>query len=116
MDVARILFAGGLSCMMFLPMGAQVDLASQRKEVKAFMSVPGHKVDHKGVIINPVPHAITVDSASSLYIGNGFKFDSKTLSEFSGDISTVGIPTADDGVRVRISYGDKNARKKVCDR
>lgn len=112
MDVARILFAGGLSCMMFLPMGAQVDLASQRKEVKAFMSVPGHKVDHKGVIINPVPHAITVDSASSLYIGNGFKFDSKTLSEFSGDISTVGIPTADDGVRVRISYGDKNARKK----
>ena len=36
------------------------DLSSQRLEAQTIAKVPGHKVDHKGMVLNPVPHKMPV--------------------------------------------------------
>lgn len=38
------------------------DLSSQRKESRHVNPVPGHKVDHHGLVINPTPQSLQIDS------------------------------------------------------
>ncbi len=49
------------------------DLQSQRKEVQNYLAVPGEKLDHKGIIINPTPHSLETNGAGTLGIADGFK-------------------------------------------
>ncbi|MDE6048486.1 MAG: beta-N-acetylglucosaminidase domain-containing protein [Paramuribaculum sp.] len=94
-----------------VPVAAQVDLSSQRKEVQDFLKVPGHKVDHKGIIINPTPHQLTVDSARTVNIAAGFKPDAKFLADFGGDFTTLNLPKSPAGLKVKAEYGAKAAAK-----
>ena len=94
-----------------VPVAAQVDLSSQRKEVQDFLKVPGHKVDHKGIIINPTPHQLTVDSVRTVNIAAGFKPDAKFLADFGGDFTTLNLPKSPAGLKVKAEYGAKAAAK-----
>ena len=90
---------------------AQVDLNSQRKEVQSYLKVPGHKVDHKGIIINPTPHTLAVDSTTTVNVAAGFKPDSKFLADFAGDFTTLNIPNSPKGLKIKADYGEKAAAK-----
>lgn len=39
----------------------EVDLQQQRREDQTVNAVPGHKIDHKGIIINPTPQQLILD-------------------------------------------------------
>ena len=44
---------GLLMCGTFSAQESEFDLASQRSEAQDVFAVPGKKLDHKGIIINP---------------------------------------------------------------
>jgi len=59
MTISKVLLAAAATAMLTsLPAAAQFDLQSQRKEVQSYLKVPGHKVDHHGVILNPTPMSL----------------------------------------------------------
>ena len=50
---------------------AEFDLGSQRSESQHVLKIPGERIDHQGLAINPTPHAIAVDPAGRLDISAG---------------------------------------------
>lgn len=67
------------------------DLSSQRSESQDIPAVPGKKMDHKGLVINPTPHEASIDWDRSIDISRGilpkdrkgmFKDDISFLSEY----------------------------------
>lgn len=53
-----------LAAGMFMPVkGEEVDLQLQRREDQTVNAVPGHKVDHQGLAINPTPRELVRDAA-----------------------------------------------------
>ena len=97
-----------------MPVAAQetVDLASQRKESQRYGMVPGQKLDHKGIIINPTPHALDMAPSGSLYVGDGISYPSgKKGGIYSDDLRHLRITESGNGARLQIAVGDKEAAK-----
>ena len=93
-------------------MNAQVetfDLSAQRSESQIVNPVPGKKLDHKGLVINPVPHEISVDENSSLLLENGFQIKDRKKA-FSDDLGF--LPLEEEGYVLDIDYGAKKAVKR----
>ena len=93
-------------------MNAQVetfDLSAQRSESQIVNPVPGEKLDHEGLVINPVPHEISVDENSSLLLENGFQIKDRKKA-FSDDLGF--LPLEDEGYVLDIDYGAKKAVKR----
>ena len=93
-------------------MNAQVetfDLSAQRSESQIVNPVPGEKLDQKGLVINPVPHQISVDENSSLLLENGFQIKDRKKA-FSDDLGF--LPLAEEGYVLDIDYGAKKAVKR----
>lgn len=56
-----------LAAAMILPaMGEEVDLQLQRREDQTVNAVPGHKIDHQGIVINPTPQRMERDAAGRM--------------------------------------------------
>ena len=95
------------------------DLSSQRLEAQTIAKVPGHKVDHKGMVLNPVPHKIDIDADRSLDPAAGFRIKDRQ-GAFFGDISFLrqdkkGIPLSIDfGARAAEKAGVKNTEGAYC--
>ena len=52
--------------------------------------VPGEKVDHGGIVINPLPHKVTVDNGATCPLGNGFSLNGdKKLFQLAGFLPTA---------------------------
>lgn len=83
------------------------DLASQRKEVQRFKRVPGERIDHKGIIINPTPQSMLLASEGELSLANGFKYS----GTYTPDLQHLGIPTSSKGAQLTIKVGEKDATK-----
>ncbi|MCI9606752.1 MAG: beta-N-acetylglucosaminidase [Muribaculaceae bacterium] len=112
MNLSKVILTGlAAAALATMPAAAQFDLQSQRKEVQNYLKVPGHKVDHKGIIVNPTPHSMAVDSSKSVSFGNGFKVSAKQWQELSGDFTTLQLPSSKNGLKLNASYGDKVAAK-----
>lgn len=113
MTIKKLVFSAAIAAAFATaaPASAQFDLTTQRKEVQNFLKVPGHKVDHKGIIINPTPHELTVDSTKSVNIASGFNVDSKTFKAYQGDFTTLGIPVSGGGLKLKATVGAKGADK-----
>ncbi len=84
------------------------DLSSQRSEVQEFNSVPGQKLDHKGIIINPTPQHLDIHAQSVVDFSNGFKINDrkKSFTDAAGFLS----PNKK-GVKVNIDYDAAKAAK-----
>ncbi len=65
----------------------EVDLQLQRREDQTVNAVPGHKIDHKGIVINPTPQVLTLD-------------------EKGRTLNLAGKP-----IRIKTSHGEKVASK-----
>ncbi len=85
------------------------DLGAQRAESHDVNPVPGAKIDHQGIIINPTPQAITLDKNKALDISAGIRIEDSGL-DFADDITF--IATNPRGTRTVITCGGKEAEEK----
>ncbi len=104
-----------MAALLALTMGAAAqaqddsfDLSSQRGEKQDVNMVPGHKVDHQGIIVNPTPHALNVDRGNRLDLSAGVTLYDKQ-GKFASDIAF--LRQAKKGVRLTVDYGERQARK-----
>ena len=74
MKQKKILVAFVLSLCTFTVVQAQendFDLGSQRSEIQSITPVPGKKIDHHGLIINPTPRHLRLTSGNTVDISAG---------------------------------------------
>ncbi len=112
MNYAKMLSVGILSLVMCGTLWAQeteFDLSSQRSEVQHVLKVPGHKVDHQGIIINPIPQSLALDESGTLDISGGVALKDKK-NKFANDLAFLSLQK--EGVKLSIDYGAKLAAKK----
>lgn len=87
---------------------AEFDLGSQRSESQHVLKIPGERIDHQGLAINPTPHAIAVDPAGRLDISAGVAVKDRQ-GRFSADLDFLTL--APKGVALTIDFGAKLAAK-----
>lgn len=100
-----------LCSFMYGPLSAQeteFDLSSQRSEKQDVRAVPGEKIDHHGLIINPTPHQLKVDKGTACPISQGVKLKDKQ-GKFSAYLDFLSINKK--GIKLTIDFGPKTARK-----
>lgn len=83
------------------------DLNSQRGEVQEYNSVPGFKVDHHGLVINPTPQSLELLSGT-LVFSKGFAVKDRKKA-FANDLGFLTQKRG--GVPLDITFGTKEARK-----
>lgn len=96
---------------MYGPLSAQeteFDLSSQRSEKQDVRAVPGEKIDHHGLIINPTPHQLKVDKGTACPISQGVKLKDKQ-GKFAAYLDFLSINKK--GIKLTIDFGPKTARK-----
>ena len=84
------------------------DLASQRSESQDVRKVPGHVVDHGGIVINPTPHSLEVDAAQRLDISGGVVVKDRRRA-FGDELDFLAVGAK--GPVVDIDFGAKRAVK-----
>ncbi|WP_308763080.1 beta-N-acetylglucosaminidase domain-containing protein [uncultured Bacteroides sp.] len=108
---AKCMAAGLLCTFMYGTLSAQeadFDLSSQRSEKQDVRAVPGKKIDHQGLIINPTPHQLKVNKENTCPILQGINLKDKQ-HKFSAYLDF--LPTNKKGVKLTIDFGPKAARK-----
>lgn len=98
-----------LACSNLLAQEAEFDLSSQRLEIQQVLPVPGKKIDHQGIIINPTPQKLTVDRNNLLDITTGVVLKDKQ-DKFSQDLGFLTLTKK--GVKLTIDFGKKVALKQ----
>lgn len=88
---------------------AEFDLSSQRSESQDVNQVPGIKIDHKGLIINPQPHSIKRIEGKQLNGSNGFALKDKQKA-FTEDLTFLTLSKK--GTPLTIDFGAEKATKK----
>ena len=99
---------GLLMCGTFSAQESEFDLASQRSEAQDVFAVPGKKLDHKGIIINPTPHKLVLDPTGRLDISGGVCLKDKH-GKFSEDLDFVTFNKK--GVKLSVDFGSKVSAK-----
>lgn len=108
----RLLSTALMATMLFGSVSAQesdFDLNSQRGEKQEVNMIPGKKLDHKGLVINPTPHQMSVNEAMTINIGNGLVVKDKQ-GKFADDLPF--IKKAQKGNKLTIDFGAKVAAKQ----
>lgn len=83
------------------------DLSSQRGEVQEYNAVPGQKLDHKGLVLNPTPQSLK-RAEGVLDITKGIALKDKQ-KKFAGDVDFLNLSPK--GVKLTIDFGEKVAKK-----
>lgn len=84
------------------------DLSSQRLESQSIAKVPGQKIDHKGLVLNPVPHEMNLNRDKTLDFSAGFRVKDRK-GAFGNDIAF--IKQDKKGLPLTIDFGQKAADK-----
>lgn len=111
MKITKLMTSATLLAIGALTVNAQddnFDLTSQRGEVQEYNSVPGHKIDHHGLVINPNPQSIERPYTGVLNTSGGFAVKDKK-GVFANDLGF--LTQAPKGLRLTIDFGEKEARK-----
>ena len=101
---AALLFPG----MYLSAQDSDFDLSSQRLESQTIAKVPGHKIDHKGLVLNPIPHKIDIDGLRSADIAAGFRVKDRHKA-FADDLDF--LTNDKKGIPFNIDFGAKAAQK-----
>ena len=107
----KIFFAATALMASGLCLSAQdtdFDLSSQRLESQTIAKVPGHKIDHKGLVINPVPHTMNLNGEKSHDLSSGFSVKDRK-GAFSNDLGF--LKTDKKGIPLTIDFREKAAAK-----
>ena len=108
-----VLAAGAMLCGNAMAQDSEFDLSSQRGEKQDVVAIPGKKIDHQGLIINPTPHQI-IKADGSLDVRSGFKAadKKKRFSEQFDMLAAEGITLNDKGAKLEVDFDAKKAVKK----
>ncbi len=87
---------------------AEFNFSSQRSEAQDVLMVPGKKIDHKGIIINPTPQTLKVDEHNKINLFAGIKLTDKK-NVFANDMNF--IQKSKKGISVTVDFGSKLAAK-----
>ena len=85
------------------------DLSAQRSEIQTVAPVPGCRLDHGGIVINPTPQQMEIDSTQRLDISRGLCLKDPAGC-FAEDVDFVKL--ADKGPRLEILFGAKRAARQ----
>lgn len=111
MKLKALLFVSLFSICSYI-YGQDIDLSSQRKESKHVNTIPGHPINHHGIIINPTPQSLKIDPSGHMNFRNGFCLKSKKGNSLFVDmLDGLKIPTSRIGVPLTILVGKKEAKK-----
>lgn len=102
------LTAGLLLCGNLAAQETEFDLSSQRSESQDVLAVPGQRVDHRGIVINPTPHHLTADRSRTLDLTQGLRI--KDLrGRFADDLGF--LTPSKKGTVLEIDFGARQAAK-----
>lgn len=102
------LAAGLLLCGNLAAQETEFDLSSQRSESQDVLAVPGQRVDHRGIVINPTPHHLTADRSRTLDLTQGLRI--KDLrGRFADDLGF--LTPSKKGPVLEIDFGARQAAK-----
>ena len=104
-----IWIAGALVCGTLSAQEGDFDLSSQRSESQYVLPVPGKKLDHQGIIINPTPQRLVFHKESTLNISEGVCLKDRQ-DKFSNDLGFVSFNKK--GAKLSIDFGTKVALKR----
>lgn len=86
-----------------------IDLAAQRKESQNVKHVPGQKIDHQGIVINPTPQQMALEGSGEINAAGGFTFvpgkGAFSIKEASKDFPWLKLTTK--GPKIFLNYGEK---------
>lgn len=102
------LAAGLLLCGNLAAQETEFDLSSQRSESQDVLAVPGQRVDHRGIVINPTPHRLTVDRSRTLDLTQGLRIRD-LRGRFADDLGF--LTPSKKGPVLEIDYGARQAAK-----
>lgn len=105
------LLAACLCCStaVFAQETGDFDLSTQRSEDQNVFKVPGKKIDHQGLVINPTPQSLLLLSDERpLDISAGFSLKDKQGC-FASDFEFLTLEKK--GAAITIDFGQKQARK-----
>lgn len=108
-NLLTALAAGVFLCGNLAAQENGFDLGSQRSESQHVQMVPGQKLDHKGLIINPTPHNLNIYDDGSLDYSGGIRLIDKQ-GKFSNDLGFI-IAEKKGAVRLTIDFGPEAAAK-----
>lgn len=86
----------------------EFDLNSQRVEIQEFKPVPGKKLDHKGMPLNPTPQSMQLRDGEVSF-ANGFKIVDKQ-KKFADDVQFLSADKK--GLPLTIDFGPKAVKGK----
>lgn len=102
------LAAGLLLCGNLAAQETEFDLSSQRSESQDVLAVPGQRVDHRDIVINPTPHHLTADRSRTLDLTQGLRI--KDLrGRFADDLGF--LTPSKKGPVLEIDFGTRRAAK-----
>lgn len=87
---------------------AGFDLSAQRSEAQHVPVVPGKKLDHKGIVINPIPQKMFFEGDGTLDMSKGVILKDKK-KKFLQDLDFV--ECGREGVKLTVDYGTKEASR-----
>lgn len=85
------------------------DLSAQRSEAQHVPPVPGKKLDHRGIIINPTPQKLVLNGNGKLAISGGISLKDKQ-GKFANDLGF--LAAGKKGAKLSIDFGAKAAAKQ----
>ncbi|MGI6241990.1 MAG: beta-N-acetylglucosaminidase domain-containing protein [Prevotella sp.] len=91
---------------------ADFDLTSQRDETQSILKVPGEKINHHGLVINPTPRSMKVTETGTLDITGGVVLKDKTKS-LQGELGFLTLRKK--GIPIRVSYTKKGKATTLPD-
>lgn len=101
--------AGVLMCSNLYAQETNFDLSSQRSEKQDVLPVPGRKIDHQGLVINPTPQKLSFIGNEKLDISQGFILKDKQ-KKFTNDLNFVIFNK--NGAKLIVDFGKKVAEKQ----
>lgn len=84
------------------------DLNSQRSEKQDVNMVPGEKINHHGIVVNPTPHNLDIDRENWIDLHNGINLNDKS-GKFAADLKF--LASNPKGTKLTITFGEKEAKK-----
>lgn len=103
----RPLCVAALALIVAVAANAQ-DLQSQRGESQDLGVILGHKVDHRGLHINPTPQSLALDEAKSVVLSSGVVLKDEAVA-FGSELSFLVL--GDKGLKLSIKYAPKGFGK-----
>lgn len=97
------------ACSMTHAQDADFDLSSQRSESQDVLPVPGEKMNHHGIVLNPTPHKIQLKDNGNIDLTGAFCYKGKDKS-FMSNLNFLSIGKK--GVNLSIEVGEKASQKK----